>query len=180
MGRVRGNIKKFRKILPYNRLARHLENCALIYNCPNAKNFFLSRFEAPLPTSPCCNAACAGCISDQPKKQCPASQPRIAFVPSPFEVAEVALHHLRAVKDPIVSFGQGCEGEPLLAGDLLELSIRLIRAKTQKGIINLNTNASRPKVLERLCWAGLNSIRVSLNSAQKILRALLSATGLPL
>nr|NIV12377.1 radical SAM protein [Fodinibius sp.] len=40
--------------------------------------------------------------------------------------------------------------------------------RTDKGIINLNTNASRPDVIERLCEAGLDSIRASINSAQKV------------
>jgi wyosine [tRNA(Phe)-imidazoG37] synthetase (radical SAM superfamily) len=66
----------------------------------------------------------------------------------------------------VVSFGQGCEGEPLLQADLLERSIRLIRSRTSRGTINLNTNASLPKVVDRLAQAGLDSIRVSLNSAQ--------------
>ena len=35
-----------------NRLFRHLETCALTYGCPAAKNLFLCRYEAPLPTSP--------------------------------------------------------------------------------------------------------------------------------
>ena len=68
----------------------------------------------------------------------------------------------------MVSFGQGCEGEPLLAGEVLVEAVRQIRQRTNKGIINLNTNASRPDVIERLCEAGLDSIRASINSAQKI------------
>jgi len=30
------------------------------------------------------------------------------------EIAEVALAHIRQVKKSVVSFGQGCEGDPLL------------------------------------------------------------------
>ncbi|HEY0273051.1 MAG TPA: radical SAM protein, partial [Chitinophaga sp.] len=36
-----------------------------------------------------------------------------------------------------------------------------------KGSININTNGSRPDAVRALCEAGLNSIRVSLNSAQE-------------
>jgi len=168
MARVRKNVAIFRKLLPENRLARHLEDCALKYSCPNAQNFFLSRYECPLPTSPSCNAACSGCISYQTKPTCSATQPRIRFIPTPEEVAQVALFHIRKVKDPIVSFGQGCEGEPLLAGDIIEQSIRLIRKETAKGIININTNASRPQTLIRLLDAGLDSIRVSMNSGREV------------
>jgi len=161
---VKKNVRSFRKIFPKNRLVRHLETCALVYGCPAAKNFFLKRYEAPLPTSPGCNSKCIGCISCQPKKGCPVTQPRIKFVPTPEEVAEVALFHIREVKDPVVSFGQGCEGEPLTVSDVLEEAIKLIRRSTAKGIINLNTDASRPDAIRRLFDQGLDSIRVSINS----------------
>lgn len=164
---VRGNILKFDKTFPRNRLVRHLARCAISYGCPNAQNFFLSRYECPLPTSPSCNASCAGCISYQKENVCPVSQPRIKFIPSPDEVAEIALSHIEKVKDPIVSFGQGCEGEPLLAGDIIEKAVRAIRRKTSRGTINMNTNGSRSEILRRLFDAGLDSIRVSLNSAQE-------------
>lgn len=168
IGSVNKGAKNLKKIFPKNRLIRHLEICALTNHCPAAKNFFLSRYEAPLPTSPYCNASCIGCISYQPQNKCPVTQPRIKFVPSPQEVAETALFHLKNVNDPVVSFGQGCEGEPLLVGKTLQESIKLIRKNTSKGIINLNTNASKPRLLAKLFDAGLDSIRVSLNSAQEI------------
>lgn len=166
MARMRKNIALFRKYFARNRLVRHLERCAISYGCAGAQNFFLSRYECPLPTSPSCNAACAGCISYQKEKICVVSQPRIKFVPSPDEVAEIALFHIRKVKDPIVSFGQGCEGEPLLEADVIERSIKIIRRKTSKGVINMNTNGSSPEILRALFDAGLDSIRVSMNSAQ--------------
>jgi wyosine [tRNA(Phe)-imidazoG37] synthetase (radical SAM superfamily) len=163
---IRRRVKEFRKIFPVNRLVRHLERCALTYCCPAARNFFLTRYEAPLPTSPHCNARCIGCISYQPGRKCPVTQPRIIFVPTPEEVAEVAVFHIKNVPDPVVSFGQGCEGEPLMVGKVLIDSVRLIRSKTRKGIINLNTNASKPDVIDRLFGEGLDSIRVSMNSVQ--------------
>jgi len=165
--KVRKNVKLFEKIFPKNRLVRHLETCALTYGCPAAKNFFLKRYEGPLPTSPFCNARCLGCISHQPSSSCSVSQPRIKFVPTDSEIASVALFHIQNVREAIVSFGQGCEGEPLMVGDTLEKAIKLIRKKTSKGIINLNTNASKPDVLGRLFRAGLDSIRVSVNSFQE-------------
>ena len=167
MGLLHKNVKRFRKLYPKNRLIRHLESCALTYGCPAAKNFFLERYEGPLPTSPYCNAYCLGCISQQPAGGCSVTQPRIKFIPTPEEIAETALHHIKAVKDPVVSFGQGCEGEPLLEGETIEKAIRMIRSVTSKGIINMNTNASLPKVLSRLFDAGLDSIRVSLNSVRE-------------
>jgi len=76
----------------------------------------------------------------------------------------VALPHLEEAEDAIVSFGQGCEGEPLMQWRLLERSIRQLREKTDRGTINLNTNGSLPEKVAKLCDAGLDSIRVTLNS----------------
>ncbi len=151
---------------PENRLVQHLGKCSLTYSCPAAKNYFLGREEAPLPTSPACNANCVGCISLQPSGCCPSTQDRIKFVPSPREIAEVAVPHLNAVDQGVVSFGQGCEGEPLLQAATIEQAIRSIRKQTSRGTINLNSNASLPDWVARLAEAGLDSIRVSLNSAR--------------
>ena len=152
-----------------NRLVMHLvENCVRRYGCPAARNFVMRRWECPIPTSPACNCSCIGCISEQPSDSgvC-ASQERITFVPSPQEIVEVAVEHLETAPRAVISFGQGCEGEPLLVADVIEQSIREIRRKTDRGVINMNTNGSRPQAVERLCAAGLDSIRVSLNSAQR-------------
>jgi len=78
----------------------------------------------------------------------------------------VALFHINRVRDTVLSFGQGCEGEPLLQADLIERSIRLIRKETSQGSININTNASRPESISRLFDIGLSSIRVSMNSCR--------------
>jgi pyruvate-formate lyase-activating enzyme len=149
---------------PGNRLLRQLSRCALEYHCFAAKNVFFLRWECPLPTSPSCNADCLGCISLQPSECCPAPQERIHFVPTVDEVLGVALPHLEEAEDAIVSFGQGCEGEPLIQWRLLENSILKLREKTDRGAINLNTNGSFPKRLARLCDAGLDSVRITLNS----------------
>jgi pyruvate-formate lyase-activating enzyme len=153
---------------PHNRLVAHLvDNCALTYKCPNACNFVLGRWECPIPVSSVCNAGCLGCISKQPKSSgFPSSQHRINFVPTPAEIAEYVVPHLKSASHPIASFGQGCEGEPLLQADLIEAAIREIRLHTRRGIININTNASKPDAVERLCRCGLGSMRVSLNSAR--------------
>jgi len=150
-----------------NRLIQHLGKCSLTYGCPAAKNLFLGRWEAPLPTSPVCNAACLGCISLQSEGIPPASQDRITFIPTTEEVADVAVPHLKRAKRPVVSFGQGCEGEPLLQAKLLERSIIKIREETNKGTINLNTNASLPGKVENLIYAGLDSMRISINSTRE-------------
>ncbi len=152
---------------PDNRLIQHLGKCCLTYGCPAARNYFLQRWEAPLPSSPVCNAKCLGCISLQPSGCCSATQDRIKFVPTPQEIAEIAVPHIQKAPLPVVSFGQGCEGEPLMQWETLEKSIKLVRSHISSGTINLNTNGSMPEKVERLAAAGLDSVRVSLNSAQE-------------
>jgi pyruvate-formate lyase-activating enzyme len=150
-----------------NRLWQHLLGCALCSGCPAARNLVLGRWEAPLPTSPSCNARCLGCLSLQPAGSCcPATQDRIAFSPAVEEILEVAVPHLERAPRAVASFGQGCEGEPLLAAPLIEEAVRQIRRRTARGTVNLNTNASRPEALARILAAGLDSVRVSLNSAR--------------
>ncbi len=163
---IRSRTLKKLKQYKHNRLVQHLGKCCLTYGCPAARNFFMDRWEAPLPSSPVCNANCVGCISLQPSGCCPATQDRITFIPKPAEIAEIAIPHLNKASKPIVSFGQGCEGEPLLQGKILEKAIATIRSRTVKGTINLNSNSSLPGVVEKLAHAGLDSIRVSLNSAR--------------
>lgn len=157
-------VEQYLQKKPHNRLLKQLSRCALEYHCFAAKNVFFRRWECPLPTSPTCNAQCVGCISLQPSECCPASQERIDFVPTVEEVVDVALPHLEEAEDAIVSFGQGCEGEPLLQWRLLDRSIRALREKTDRGTINLNTNGSFPQRVRSLCEAGLDSIRLTLNS----------------
>ena len=168
MDMVKKGINRIRNLMPANRLRSHLETCALRYGCPAAKNFFLQRFEAPLPTSTRCNARCRGCLSLQKESPISSTQERIEFTPTPEEIAEIAIHHIKNVQRAVVSFGQGCEGEPLLAAEVIEPAIQLIRkAVGTEGTININTNASLPSVLERLFQAGLDSIRVSMNSVRR-------------
>lgn len=166
MDRVKRGIAAWREEFPQNRLVEHLSHCALVYGCPAALNLFQGREEAPLPTSPACNARCAGCISFQEGCEPPSPQQRISFVPTAHEIAEVALTHISRVDDPVVSFGQGCEGEPLMVHEVLLDAVRLIRKKTDRGTINLNTNASMPEKVAELADAGLDSVRISMNSAR--------------
>ena len=149
---------------PDNPILRQLVRCATEYHCLAAKNLFLRRWEAPLPVANACNAACVGCISWQPSTACQASHERIRYSPTARDVVEVALPFLREVPEAIASFGQGCEGEPLLQADVIAEAIRQIRAATGRGTLNLNTNGSLPNRVEQIARAGLDSIRVSLNS----------------
>jgi pyruvate-formate lyase-activating enzyme len=157
------------KAYPHNRLVKHLmENCCQTYNCPAARNFALGRWECPVPASPACNANCIGCISFQPQEESIVStQDRLTFKPSAEEIVEFTVPHLETAPYPIVSFGQGCEGEPLLMWETIAEAIKEIRKHTSKGSININTNGSKPAAVRALCEAGLNSIRVSTNSVRK-------------
>jgi molybdenum cofactor biosynthesis enzyme MoaA len=150
---------------PQNPILRQLVRCATEYHCLAAKNLFLGRWEAPLPVANACNSACVGCISWQPSTASPASHERIRYAPSAQDIVEVALPFLTSVPEAIASFGQGCEGEPLLQADAIAEAIRHIRATTDRGTLNCNTNGSLPQRVEQIARAGLDSIRISLNSA---------------
>ena len=167
--KIKQGVDILTRAYPHNRLVKHLaENCALTYNCPAARNYFLGRWECPVPTSPACNANCIGCISFQPEDESIVSpQDRLQFKPTAAEIVEFTVPHLETAPYPIISFGQGCEGEPLLMWETIRESIIEIRKHTQKGSININTNGSNPDAVEKLMEAGLDSIRVSLNSARE-------------
>ncbi len=152
---------------PENRVLRQHAHCALDYHCPTASNLFFGRWEGAIAVSPGCNARCIGCISKQDEDNLVSPQDRLLFVPKIDEVVDVAVAHLEAGPDTIISFGQGCEGEPLLQARLIERAIRAIRERTHKGTININTNASNPRSLQRLYDAGLDSLRASTISARE-------------
>jgi wyosine [tRNA(Phe)-imidazoG37] synthetase (radical SAM superfamily) len=163
---LKGRVTALQKRFPENPVIEQLTKCALVYRCSTSQNSFYLRDEGALPASVACNAQCVGCISEQPEEGPPASHQRISQGPSAQQLAEVGGHHLaRATGRVMVSFGQGCEGEPLTRYRVLAESIRLMRSATARGSINLNTNASLPHGLEALLGAGLDAVRVSLNSA---------------
>ena len=173
--RINVAVRAARRALPDSRLLRHLERCATEYRCLTAQNLFLRRGEGAIPVSPACNAACLGCISEQ-WGDVDSPQERLSFAPTAAEIAELAGWHLSASDSlPLVgrgrervtnfvSFGQGCEGEPLTRGAALVEATRRIRAAAPDATIHINTNGSRADVLRRLVAAGLNSVRISIFS----------------
>ncbi|MEJ7740138.1 MAG: radical SAM protein [Chitinophagaceae bacterium] len=167
--KVRAGANHLLQRYPGNRLVNHLaNNCALTYKCPAARNLFMGRWECPVPSSPACNANCIGCISFQPEDATIVStQDRLRFRPTVQEIVEFTVPHLESAEYPIISFGQGCEGEPLLMWETIREAITEIRKSTSKGSLNINTNGSKPEAVKALCEAGLNSIRVSTNSLRK-------------
>lgn len=153
---------------PQNRVLKQLKTCALLYRCFTSQNIFYVRDEGAIPASVMCNARCVGCISDQPADGPPASHERMDDGPSGEEMGRIGLYHLEhATGRTMVSFGQGCEGEPLTRWKQMAEAIRYMRAHTMRGSININTNASLTHGLEALFDAGLDAVRVSLNSAVK-------------
>ncbi len=153
---------------PGNRVLQQLRTCALSYRCFTSQNIFFVRDEGAIPASVACNARCVGCISEQPKEGPPASHQRMADGPGAEEMGLVGLEHLKnASGRGMISFGQGCEGEPLTRFRAIADAIRHIRARSSRGSININTNASLPHALDALFDAGLDAVRVSLNSAVK-------------
>lgn len=150
---------------PDNRLIKQLARCSLEYGCFTAQNIMYRRFEGGLPVSPVCNARCIGCLSLQEGGECESPQQRIKESPSVHDAAEVAIAHLQTAEYPIVSFGQGCEGEPCLQGDLISEIIRTVRRATSRGTINMNTNAGSYENMRKIINAGIDSLRVSMISA---------------
>jgi wyosine [tRNA(Phe)-imidazoG37] synthetase (radical SAM superfamily) len=155
-----------------NPLWRQIARCALEYRCYTAQNTFYGRDEGAIPASASCNAACVGCISEQDEGLPPPSHERMKVPPGAESMADLGAGHLlRANGRPMVSFGQGCEGEPLVRWREIAAAIRQIRARTARGSININTNGSIPQGLASLLDAGLDACRISLNSASPDLYA---------
>lgn len=160
-------VKEKLKATPKNQILQQLAHCSLEYHCFTAQNIFYGRWEGGIPVSPSCNASCLGCISLQPAECCPSPQSRIQFKPTPQEVAEVAVPHLRHGEGAMVSFGQGCEGEPALASGTIVKAIEQIKTATDLGTINMNSNGGYTAGVTDICRAGLDAIRVSLISARE-------------
>lgn len=150
---------------PENRLYDHLSNCAMGYECLTASNTFLGRWEGAVPVSHSCNAGCFGCISDQPDDSGFVSpQTRMDFRPRVDELVQVMLEHLKT-PESIISFGQGCEGEPSTQAKIIIEAMREVRAITDMGYININTNAGLTDHMRGIVDAGLDLMRVSTISA---------------
>ncbi|KYP81485.1 radical SAM protein [Ferroacidibacillus organovorans] len=152
---------------PANRVYEQLSTCALTYECVTSRNTFVGKNEGGLPVSSSCNAGCVGCISDQPDEAgFPSPQIRMSFRPSVDEMVEVMVQHLvRSGPSGIISFGQGCEGEPATRGREIAESIVRVRRQVSTGYININTNAGLTHQIKRIVDSGLDLMRVSTISA---------------
>ncbi|MFC5450430.1 radical SAM protein [Paenibacillus aestuarii] len=158
-------VKRLVAKYPDNRLYQHLSNCALGYECLTASNTFLQRWEGAVPVSYSCNAGCFGCISEQPDDSgFLAPQTRMNIKPRVEELVQIMMEHLRT-PESIISFGQGCEGEPSTQAALIIDAIKQVRQQTDIGYININTNAGLTDHIRGIVDAGLNLMRVSTISA---------------
>lgn len=163
---LEAKVEALLKALPKNGVVRHLTHCALVERCFTAQNIFYCRDEGGLPSSNTCNARCLGCISERRPGGPPSSMSRLDDLPSAEDLAELGAWHLsRAEGRVMVSFGQGCEGEPLTRAPALALAVRQMRAATGRGSININTNGSLTQGLRSLIAAGLDAVRFSMNAA---------------
>lgn len=160
--KVADTLEKF----PKNRLYKHLAKCALHDGCPAAMNVFYGRWECPVPTASKCNSQCIGCISGE-KGVYGGSVERINFTPSPREIVEIALNHAeRAGDEAIISFGTGCEGDPITVAETIAKAVEVIKRKKPELTINFKSNCSEPEKLKMVLDAGVDSICVSLNSVR--------------
>jgi pyruvate-formate lyase-activating enzyme len=155
-----------------NPIYRQLARCALEWRCFTAQNTFYARDEGAIPSSAACNASCVGCLSETQQGMPPSSHERIARPPTAEEMAEVALRHLERGRGRVfVSFGQGCEGEPLVRWKEIRSAVRIVLARRPDAALHANSNGSLPEAVARLAEAGLRSWRISLNSASPDLYA---------
>ncbi|OBR67847.1 radical SAM protein [Paenibacillus oryzae] len=164
-GELNVQVERLLQKYPENRLFQHLSNCALGYECLTASNTFLGRWEGAVPVSYSCNAGCFGCISEQPDDSgFVAPQTRMNFKPQVQEVVDIMLEHLKH-PDAIISFGQGCEGEPSTQVKIIVEAMKEVRSQTSNGFININTNAGLTDFIRAIVDAGLDLMRVSTISA---------------
>ncbi|MBD3921803.1 radical SAM protein [Paenibacillus sp. PR3] len=162
---VASGVERLTAKYPENRLYKHLSNCALGYECLTSSNTFLQRWEGGVPVSYSCNAGCFGCISEQPDDSgFVAPQTRMNFRPTVEEVVQVMMEQL-VTPDAIISFGQGCEGEPSTQAKIIIEAIKEVRSRTSMGYININTNAGITDFMRGIVDAGLDLMRVSTISA---------------
>jgi len=162
---VRQGVERILEAYPENRLYKHLSKCALEYECLTSSNTFLNRWEGGVPVSYSCNAGCFGCISEQPDDSgFVAPQTRMNFKPQVDEIVEIMLEHLKTPQS-IISFGQGCEGEPSTQAKIIVEAMRRVRSETSMGYININTNAGLTDHIRAIVDAGLDLMRVSTISA---------------
>jgi pyruvate-formate lyase-activating enzyme len=163
-GEISAKVNDALRSRPADRLVRQLARCAREYACRAAANAFYRRWECALPVAAPSNEHPPASIAPRLDGEADPREPA-AFHATAEELATLAIEHV-AAGGTLLSFGRACEGEPLLAGRLLEDAIRLVRAETRAGTIHLETNGSSPAALRRLATTGLDAVTIRLISAR--------------
>ena len=152
-----GLINQTKRELPQNNLVNTMAEYALEdYSC-TAQNLFYRRWETEIPVKAYCNAKCLNCLLEGEADE--------SDIVSIEDMAQVGIYHLSDGNDATLSFGHNCEGEPTLIADDIAAAIKIIRGKTDKGQININTNAGDTEAVIKLVDAGINRICVNIISA---------------
>ena len=153
--------------IPENRVLRQLETCALVYRCFTSQNVFYGRDEGALPVSTMCNAACVG-LHLRAARGRTARLPRADGRRTERRGAGAGRRRPpplgRATGDGELRAGLRGRAAHSLAASSPRRSGASGRRRTA-GSLHINTNASLTAGLAALYDAGLDSIRVSLNSA---------------
>lgn len=148
---------------PSNRLLRQLARCAREYECPAARNAFLGRGECALPIGAPLNDRAGPVVAPRRREErAPTGEPT-AMRATAEDVAAVANAHF-AAGGTSVSFGHGCEGEPLGLVRTVTGAVGLI-TRPAAGEIILRTNGSSAAALARAADAGIDRAIVALASA---------------
>ena len=147
---------------PSNRLLRQLVRCAREYECQAARNAFLGRGECALPLGAPSNDHPGPSVALRRRDERAPIEPT-AMPATAAEAAAVANAHFRA-GGTSVSFGQACEGDPLLLVRTIADAAALITRPGGTEIV-LRTNGSSAAALARAADAGIDRVVVALTSA---------------
>ena len=146
---------------PSNRLLRQLARCAREYTCPAARNAFLGRGECALPIGATSNDQAGPIVALRRRDERAPTEPA-AMRATAADVAVVANAHFRA-GGTSVSFGQACEGDPLVLARTIAEAVGLMTRPDRTEIV-IRTNGSSAAALGRVADAGIDHVIVALAS----------------
>ena len=147
---------------PSNRLLRQLARCAREYECQAARNAFLGRGECALPLGAPANDQAGPSVALRRRDE-RAPTELTAMPATAADAAAVANAHFRS-GGTSVSFGQACEGDPLVLVRTVADAAALITRPGGTEIV-LRTNGSSVAALARAADAGIDRVVVALASA---------------
>ena len=151
---------------PRNRTLAQLSVCAREYGCFTAQNVFLERGEAAIPVAPKLQRGLRRLhlrARRRTRDPLAADAHRVRAGRRGARAHRRAPSRARRRRHRLVR--SGLRGRTAVARrPRSRAAIERIRAERANGTINLNTNGSLPKSLQRLIDAGLQAVRISLNS----------------